>query len=187
MKKLNRKGFTLVELLAVIIILALVVGITIPVVLTTSNGAKRSVFKSSADSLAEWVKGQYDAISLAGLGTEVSLTPEFKTLCGDDGTKCVVTATTAGENTKTLRANANADFLTAAGLKPKNYYEFVVAIDGTTGVVCVKMSMSNDGDYYYGSVGNDAFISTTSCSLTKFSDDSKPIGKLSEPIGAYAA
>lgn len=186
MKKLNRKGFTLVELLAVIIILALVVGITIPVVLTTSNGAKRNTFKSSANMLADWVKTQYDAISLAGLGTEVSLTPEFKTLCGDDGQKCVVD-TTGTITTTALGANANADFLTAAGLKPKNYYEFVVAIDGTTGVVCVKMSMSNDGDYYYGSVGNDAFISTTSCSLTKFDEETGKTATLSKPIGAYAA
>ena len=35
MKRLNRKGFTLVELLAVIVILAIVVGITIVTVLKT--------------------------------------------------------------------------------------------------------------------------------------------------------
>ena len=35
MKKLNRKGFTLVELLAVIVILAIVVGITLVTVLPT--------------------------------------------------------------------------------------------------------------------------------------------------------
>ena len=159
MKKLNRKGFTLVELLAVIIILALVVGITIPLVLTTSNGAKRSVFQSTANTLADWIKNQYDSISLANLGTETQLNEEFTTLCGSDGQKCVVGGT--GSITGTvLRANANAGFLTAAGLKPKNYYQFVIAIDGSTGAVCVKMSMSNDGEYYYGSVGTKALTST---------------------------
>ena len=182
MKKLNRKGFTLVELLAVIIILALVVGITIPAVLTTSNGAKRNTFKSSANMLADWVKAQYDAISLANLGTEVSLTPEFTALCGNDGQKCVV-GTTGSITTTVLRANANADFLTAAGLKPKNFYEFVVAIDGTNGNVCVKASMSTDGEYYYGSVGSNALTSTATCSLSKFGST----GTLSTTVGAYAA
>lgn len=182
MKKLNKKGFTLVELLAVIIILALVVGITIPLVLTTSNGAKRSVFQSTANTLADWVKNQYDSISLANLGTETQLNEEFTKLCGADGQKCVVGGT--GSITGTvLRANANAGFLTAAGLKPKNYYQFVVAIDGSTGAVCVKMSMSNDGEYYYGSVGSNALTSTQTCSLSKFGST----GSLATTIGAYAA
>ena len=182
MKKLNRKGFTLVELLAVIIILALVVGITIPAVLTTSNGAKRNTFRSSADMLASWIKNQYDAISLSTLGTETELSQEFTALCGSDGQKCVV-GTTGSITTTVLRANAQAGFLTAAGLKPKNYYEFVVAIDGVTGNVCVKMSMSNDGEYYYGSVGTNALTSTETCSLSKFGST----GSLNTTIGAYAA
>ena len=182
MKKLNRKGFTLVELLAVIIILALVVGITIPLVLTTSNGAKRSVFQSTANTLADWIKNQYDSISLANLGTETQLNEEFTSLCGADGQKCVVGGTDSITGT-VLRANANAGFLTAAGLKPKNYYQFVVAIDGSTGAVCVKMSMANDGEYYYGSVGTNALTSTETCSLSKFGST----GSLATTIGAYAA
>ena len=182
MKKLNRRGFTLVELLAVIIILALVVGITIPEVLTTSNGAKRSTFRSSADTLASWIKGQFDSVSLANLGTETQLSPEFTALCGTDGQKCVV-GTTDSVATTVLRANANAAFLTAGGLKPKNFYEFVVAIDGTTGNVCVKMSMSTDGEYYYGSVGTSALTSTETCSLSKFGTTAS----LNTTVGAYAA
>ena len=48
MKKLNRKGFTLVELLAVIIILAVVVGITIPAILTTTGNAKKKAAQNAA-------------------------------------------------------------------------------------------------------------------------------------------
>lgn len=182
MKKLNKKGFTLVELLAVIIILALVVGITIPLVLTTSNGAKRSTFQSTANTLADWIKNQYDAISLSGLGTEVTVSSEFATLCGSNGEKCIVGATDSIAGT-VLRANANAAFLTAGGLKPKNYYEFAIAIDGTTGAVCVKMSMSTDGEYYYGTVGADALTTTQTCSLSKFGETAS----LNTTIGAYAS
>ena len=180
MKKLNRKGFTLVELLAVIIILALVVGITIPLVLTTSNGAKRSTFQSSANMLADWLKNQYDSVSLANLGTEVDLSPEFTNLCGTEGTNCVVGGSNAGT---VLSASANASFLTAAGLKPKNYYQFAIAIDGSTGAVCVRMSMSTNGEYYYGSVGTNALTSTETCSLSKFTDN---INSLTLTTGAYA-
>ena len=187
MKKLNKKGFTLVELLAVIIILALVVGITIPLVLTTSNGAKRSVFQSTANTLADWIKNQYDSISLANLGTETQLSSDFTDLCGVDGQKCVVNKNNPDSITgEVLRAKSYAAFLTAAGLKPKNYYEFVVAIDGSTGAVCVKMSMSNDGEYYYGSVGNNAFTTTETCSLSTFTQPDAT-GTLATTIGAYAA
>lgn len=182
MKKLNRKGFTLVELLAVIIILALVVGITVPTVLSTSNGAKRSVFKSSANQLADWIKNQYDSIGLANLGTETQLSEEFTKVCGTDGQKCVVGGTSSITAT-VLRANKNAEFITAAGLKPKNYYEFVIAIDGSTGAVCVKMSMSTDGEYYYGSVGTNALTSTETCTLSKFGSTAT----LATKVGAYAS
>ena len=45
------------------------------------------------------------------------------------------------------------------------------------------MSMSNDGEYYYGSVGSNALTSTQTCSLSKFGST----GSLATTIGAYAA
>ena len=48
MKKRNNKGFTLVELLAVIVILAIIMVIAIPSVLTTMKTAKMKSFKEYA-------------------------------------------------------------------------------------------------------------------------------------------
>ena len=61
MKKRNKKkkGFTLVELLAVIIILAIVVGITIPAVLKTINNSRRSGGQDAAEIVANWIDDQY--------------------------------------------------------------------------------------------------------------------------------
>ena len=59
MKKLNRKGFTLVELLAVIVILAIVVGITLVTVLPTLKQSRQKAFELTADTAADYVEKQY--------------------------------------------------------------------------------------------------------------------------------
>ena len=41
MKKLNKKGFTLVELLAVIVVLAIIMVLTVPSVLSSMNSARQ--------------------------------------------------------------------------------------------------------------------------------------------------
>ena len=52
MRKLNRKGFTLVELLAVVVILALVMGIAATSMLNTMNSSRKNTLHSAAQTAA---------------------------------------------------------------------------------------------------------------------------------------
>ena len=51
MKRLNKKGFTLVELLAVIVILAIILLIAVPNIMGVVDGAKKDAYASSVMSI----------------------------------------------------------------------------------------------------------------------------------------
>ena len=64
MKKLNKKGFTLVELLAVIVVLALIMTLTVPSILSSMNSARQSSFLLYAGKMLEAAQGKYQSESL---------------------------------------------------------------------------------------------------------------------------
>ena len=118
MKKLNRKGFTLVELLAVIIILAIVVGITIPAVLTMVESAREKAGKDAAAVAADWVDKQY-SLRIIGFGQDADT--NFETVCfPDSGTTC-----------KTGTVSVTPAFIKASGLNPADISSMTVNIDST--------------------------------------------------------
>ena len=66
MKKLNKKGFTLVELLAVIVVLAIIMVLTIPSVLSSLTTARQSAFLTYAKKMLNAAQERYQTESLIG-------------------------------------------------------------------------------------------------------------------------
>ena len=60
-KKLNKKGFTLVELLAVIVVLALILVLTVPMVLNTMNSAKKKSFQMYGERVLNSAMSLYES------------------------------------------------------------------------------------------------------------------------------
>ena len=57
--KKEKKGFTLVELLAVIVILAVIMVITIPTVLGNIKEAKQSAYNTVGDTMIKYIEDNY--------------------------------------------------------------------------------------------------------------------------------
>ena len=115
-KKNRKKGFTLVELLAVIIILAIVVGITIPAVLTTTSNARKRAFQTAAQTMADWIDRQYQVYQSGAddLGI-ATLDAIFKEQCTSASLNCLV-QTSTGANYLLF----SEPLAIAAGLTPSN-------------------------------------------------------------------
>ncbi len=179
-KNKTKKGFTLVELLAVIIILAIVVGITIPAVLTTTENAKKRAFQTAADSAATWVDRQYEiykmGLSSSGL---LTLDPIFEQTCIRT---CYVAEKCLGsqfndsldyfETHDDGKCNCNCDhrvtfltqsFVESAGIKPQNISFKSGSVTNYNGYNGIRVR-HNDTYYmmqrYYN--GNDYKLSLTS-------------------------
>lgn len=143
MKKLDRNGFTLVELLAVIVILAIVVGITLVTVLPTIKKSRERSFQLTADSSADYYDKNYQLYSI---GNDESV---FKT--DSSYASCL-----------TENGICNVKYR-EAGLKEDNYTYGKLMIDATTGRVCIMLQRNTNGEFYdsEGNAGNGITFSSS--------------------------
>ena len=142
MKKLNRKGFTLVELLAVIIILAIVVGITIPAITNVINDSKNSALGVIVDTAEDYLADQF---ALYNVDTTAASEAFTDVITGPVTSTMTLTVT---ENPTTDTEKKHNALLQAMGFKLANVSEVKFQIS-QTGVACVTVTkIPTDSEYY---------------------------------------
>ena len=130
MKKLNRKGFTLVELLAVIIILAIVVGITIPSISNIINSSKNNALGTAVESASDYLTDQYAMMNV----DFNSSSSEFRT---------------AFQASPTGEVEITGELLRQTGLKDTNVAKVTAELNTTTGKICVTVEEITTASEYY--------------------------------------
>jgi len=103
-KRKQVKGFTLVELLAVIVILAIILVIAVPKIMDTIKDATKASLESSAKMVASQVENQYTVAQTLGKEFEDtgSCMEEWAGLNGNDYASCRYEITSSGEAKVTL-------------------------------------------------------------------------------------
>ena len=143
MKKLNRKGFTLVELLAVIVILAIVVGITMVTILPTLENSRKKAFDTAVETISNYIQDQKD-MSLLSADLRGSTYNSGVGEADCDGKE----ATAENPNHKQYCDGTTGNLLTTTGYD-KNITEIKWYVEN--GVAKIQCATANDkGDYRQG-------------------------------------
>ena len=132
---MNKKGFTLVELLAVIAILAILVIIALPNVLSMFNQAKEDTFATETKEMVKIAQQQY----LATFGKYTKFSIESTTDCSSDSDYDAATTT--------CKINKEAGNLTSFSVEFKKANGQVDKVNSTDGTYKYEFDSSKDGEY----------------------------------------
>lgn len=141
MKKLNRKGFTLVELLAVIIILAIVVGITIPAITNIINDSKNNALGVAVDAAEKYLSDQYSFMQLDAANVQKDFNDWF-------GSSSATYDSTTKAYKSTLTSSSNKAIIEAMGFNAEDVTTVEIVVYEAGGA-CVKVTnIPNTSQYY---------------------------------------
>lgn len=176
MMKLNNKGFTLVELLAVVVILAVVMGIAANSVLSSMNNSRKGSLQNSAKSVSQAFQTKY---------SEAMVTQSLNNIYGDilgDGYNFVGASTenpvfyqlaknlenelNLSSSTYKLVESGATTALTAAADGSYSISNSFIAFNGKTVVVC--LFAEKNGNYYVTDFGGTNLSTTILDKTVKF-------------------
>ena len=135
MKK--KKGFTLVELLAVIVILAVILVIAVPQIMSVIESARKGSIESTAKLIAEGAEREYTNRKILGKDTNIKCT-DVSSMNSNDYGSCVITFDNAGKATVKVTGKGKFEGYTCNG--------------NSTNMECIKSDVSEptetDASYF---------------------------------------
>ena len=110
----KKKGFTLVELLAVIVILAVILVIAVPQIMSVIESARKGSIESTAKLIAEGAEREYTNRKILGKDTNIECSDVSSMNSNDYGT-CVITFDNAGKATVKVTGKGKFEGYTCRG------------------------------------------------------------------------
>ena len=110
----KKKGFTLVELLAVIVILAVILVIAVPQIMSVIESARKGSIESTAKLIAEGAEREYTNRKILGKDTNIECSDVSSMNSNDYGT-CVITFDNAGKATVKVTGKGKFEGYTCNG------------------------------------------------------------------------
>ena len=110
----RKKGFTLVELLAVIVILAVILVIAVPQIMSVIESARKGSIESTAKLIAEGAEREYTNRKILGKDTNV-LCSDVSSMNSNDYGTCVITFDNTGKATVKVTGKGKFEGYTCNG------------------------------------------------------------------------